>query len=228
MRNFKLKIFFFLALLKVFILAGCGVAEHTSPQVLSKGATSFTYGLTILQTGADSQIGDEFVPAPFLKSSWGIGNKMELSLKTFGLGLGAELKKEILKKKDYAFSFSFEGDYSFPMMSYLVKKIVPVDQDFRSFVSKSFYFIGGKIHGGLLFETVILSANLKSGYLDNSGIFPDMGGKKTDTDFPGFVLQGSIGVFFKENRKTPLALGIEVGYIWMPIGLLYFSGSYSF
>lgn len=227
MKNTKKRLysFFFLIALGVF-LSACGVSENASPRVLPKGESTLTYSVSILQTDSKSQIGDEFILAPSIKSSWGLENYFELSLKTFGLGLGADLKKAVYEDEDYALSVSGAFGFSFPMSSYLLNKVAPFEDDFRNFVSSSFYLATAKLHGGVFWDRTVFSLFVKGGYLDHSGLFPDMGSDK-DSSFPGFVLQSGFTLFFRENRKSNLALGIEMGYI-VPLKLLYLSGSYTF
>jgi hypothetical protein len=208
------------------VLAGCGVAENSLPTVLPKGDSTLSYGLTFFQTSEVNQIGDEFVIAPTLKSSWGIGNYLEISLKTFGLGLGGEIKRELYRKKIFVISAAAEGNFSFPMMGYLTSKVMPVNENFINFVTNSFYFAGAKLFTGFLWEKIVLSVHLRGGYLDNAGFLPEMG-SAGGSNFPGFVYQPGISVFFRENAYAKLALGLEAGIV-MPNQLVYIGGSYRF
>lgn len=214
-----------LLLLVCLILSACGVSENTSPTVLKKGDSSFTYGLTMLQTSKKYQIGDEFVLTPSIKSSWGIGNKLELSLKTFGLGLGLEAKHELYRYKRFITSWGAEADFSFPMTGYLSSRFIPMDEDFLNFVTNSFYMLGAKLYTGLMWESFVVTAFAKGGYLDKASFLPDMGSNK-ESSYPGFVGQAGLS-FFRENSRSILALGFEAGYIF-PMSLLYLSGTYRY
>lgn len=219
-------LFFFLFSL---LLSHCGVSENTLPMALPDEYNTLNFNFTVLQTNSSSQIGEEFIIAPSVKSSWGIGNGEEISAKIFGLGFGGEFKQELTQTKDFVLSLSAEGDFSFPMISPLISKASggkTINQDFTDFTSNAFYFVGGKINTGLIFDTFVIAFYMKTGYLDNAGFLPDVGTSNIHTTFPGFIFQPSLALFLKD-RKSLAYLNFEVGYIFR-LDLLYLSGSYAF
>ncbi|HCL55961.1 MAG TPA: hypothetical protein DHW82_03010 [Spirochaetia bacterium] len=221
--NFKLLLIFALALP---FLGACGVAENSLPGVLPKNYFATSTSLNFLQTNKKYQIGDELIITPSLRTLWGIGNEFELSLKTFGLGMGFEVKKQFIGQKYFKLSASGEGAFSFPMMGGLIAKFLPMNQEFLDFVSTAFYFSGAKVSAGLDFENIALVLNTKGGYLNNARFLPDMGTYKK-TSYPGLIAQFSLGIFFKTSKESTTAIGIESGFL-IPMNLLYFSANYQF
>jgi len=219
-------LFFFLLIL---ILNRCGVSENSLPMALQDEYNTLNFNFSILQTNTKRNIGEEFIIAPSVRSSWGIGRGEEISVKIFGLGFGTEFKQELILTKSFVLSASAEGDFSFPMISPLISKFSGgkfISQDFTDFTSNAFYFVGGKLNTGFIFDTFVLAFYLKSGYLDNATFLPDMGTKNIQTSYPGFIFETAMAVFVKE-RKSLASISFETGYIFR-LNLLYLSGSYAF
>ena len=93
------KNFVFIAAL--ILLTACGVSENSLPIVLPPNYSATQIGVTMMQTTKEYQIGDEFLIAPSIKSSWGIAHKVELGLKTFGLGLGSEIRYQFITSQSF-------------------------------------------------------------------------------------------------------------------------------
>jgi len=155
-----------------------------------------------------------------------VAHNIELGLKTFGLGLGSEIRYQFYTSQTFTALAGAEADFSFPMMGHLFSRYAPINQELIDFISNSFYFVGGKVQFGFPIDNILLGLYYKGGYLDNAYFLPDMG-TSTETSFPGYVSLISFALFFREDPKTHVSLGLETGYA-LPMGLWYISGSYSF
>lgn len=219
----------FLLLLTAILFSACGISQNSLPMATANDFNTLNYNMTILQTNPHSQIGEEFIFAPSIKSAWGIGNGQDISLKIFGLGFGAEFKQEAYSSKNFVLSFSGEGNFSFPMISPLFSKFAQgklINQEFLDFTSNAFYYTGVNMNTGIIFDTFLIAFYFKGGYLDNAGFLPDMGSSNISTSFPGFIFQTSTAIFLKERRSSAY-LNFEAGYIFR-LNLLYISGSYAY
>ncbi|HOJ49627.1 MAG TPA: hypothetical protein PKW55_02345 [Spirochaetota bacterium] len=222
----KIRIKYFLYLFLFFILIiGCGISEHSIPSVLEKGDSFFQYSISAIQTNPDYQIGDEFIPSVGVKASWGIGYNTEIGIKTFGLGLGPEIKYEFFKYKSFVSSIAYELNFSFPIMGDIMTELIPVNKDFLNFISKPFYFSGVKLISGFELDTWIFSILFKIGYLGNIGFLPDI--STSDSSYPGFWYQFSISSLSREKKTTMLGIGLEIGVLY-PKKLTYLSFVYKF
>ncbi len=213
-----------LSILLFFI--GCGVSENSLPMPLPKNHSTVNYGLTILQTNDDPLQGYNLLVTPTIKAAWGVSENLELSVKTFGLGLGLELKHGLILDKTFVLSWGGEGDFSFPMVGYLTSTVIPINKEFINFVSNAFYFVGAKIYSGILYRNYVFALNGKIGYLDNADFLPDMG-SSSSTSYPGLVGQISFAFHVRETNTSFVTLGFETGYI-LPLNLFYASGTFTF
>jgi len=220
----KLKFFLVLKVL-IVLTTNCGISEHSSPSVVYKGESYFQYSLSAIQTNPNYQIGDEFLPAVSVKANWGVGNSIEIVIKTFGLGLGPEIKYEFIKYKSFSSIIGYEFDFSFPIMGDIVTKFIPINKDFLNFISKPFYFTGIKIIPGFEKDTWVISGIFKIGYLNNIGFLPDI--SSSNSTFPGFWYQIGLSFFSREKKTTMLGLGLEIGVLY-PKKLVYTSFLYRF
>lgn len=217
--------FYFLSFL--FLTGGCGISENSLPLVIPHNYSTIHYGFSILQTSKDYQIGDEFFVAPSIKSAWGVARNLELSFKSFGLGIGAEVKAQAYQSETWSFAYGAEGGFSFPMVSLLVNNLIPLNEDFINLISGSFYYGAGKIQGGWLYDNVGVGVFLKAGYLGNTSLFSDMGTKDKSDYAQRFLLQPILSFFWRETPQSYAFLSLEVGMI-IPLYLLYFSIGYGF
>lgn len=216
-------------IIAAFSFFSCGVSHNSLPMATADDFNTLNFNMTFLQTNPDNQIGEEFIFAPSIQSSWGIGNGKDVSLKIFGLGFGGEFKQEAYTSKSFVLSFSGEGDFSFPMISPLFSKFAKgklISQEFLDFTANAFYYVGANINTGFVFDTFLIAFYFKTGYLDNAGFLPDMGSSNVSTSFPGFIFQTSAALFLKD-RKSSAYLNFEAGYIFR-LNLLYISGSYAY